>query len=44
MVLLHYRPCHVIAESGTPALVRLTRSRWLETALFTAPAGNSPLS
>ena len=21
-----------------------TRSRWLETALFTAPAGNSPLS
>ena len=32
ILLLHHRPCHMIAESGTPALVRLTRSRWLETA------------
>ena len=29
MVLLYHRPCNMIAESGTPALVRLTRSRWL---------------
>ena len=40
MVLLYHRPCHMTAKSGTSALVRLTRSRWLETALFTAMAVN----
>ena len=38
MALLYHRPGHMIAESGTPARVRPTRSRWLETALFTAMA------
>ena len=33
----------MIAESGTPARGRPTRSRWLETALFTAMAGNANL-
>ena len=43
MVLLDRPPCRMIAESGAPAQVRPGRHR-LETALFTAPAGNSPLS
>ena len=44
MVLLDRPPCRMIAESGSLARIRPTQSTWLETALFTAPAGNSPLS
>ena len=40
MVLLHHRPCRMIAESGTPARARATRPAWLETALFPAMAVN----
>ena len=44
MVLLDHPPCHMIAESGTPARVRPTGSTWLETALFTAMSVNPPIS
>ena len=40
LALMYHRPCRVKAEYGAPDLVRLTRSRWLETALFTAMAVN----
>ena len=29
MVLLHQRPCRMIAESGTPARAKATRPPWL---------------
>ena len=40
LTLLYHRPRLMITESGTPARVRPTQSRWLETALFTAMAVN----
>ena len=40
MALLDRRADCIVAESVEPART----SRWLETALFTAPAGNSPMS
>ena len=42
MALLDRRACRIVAESVEPA--RASRPPWLETALFTAPAGNSPMS
>ena len=42
MALPYHRACRMVAESG--GLARASRRPWLETALFTAPAGNSPLS
>ena len=41
MVLLDRRADCIVAESVEPA--RASRPPWLETALFTARAGNSPL-
>ena len=43
MVLLYYRPRHLIAESGTQTRARPKRSRWLETGLFPAMAVNCQL-
>ena len=42
--LLDHRICRMVTESGAPAWASPSRRSWLETALFTAPAGNSPLS
>ena len=42
MVLLDRRADCIVAESVEPA--RASRPPWLETALFTAPAGNFPMS
>ena len=39
--LLDRPPCRMIAEASPGQATGLA---WLETALFTAPAGNSPLS
>ena len=44
MALLDRRACRIVAESGGPARASPSRRPWLETALFTAPAGNSSLS
>ena len=44
MALLDRRACRMVAESGGLARASPSRRPWLETALFTAPAGNSPLS
>ena len=44
MTLLDHRICRMVTESGAPARASPSRRPWLETALFTAPAGNSPLS
>ena len=38
MALLDHRACRMVAESGGTASP--SRRPWLETALFTAPAGN----
>ena len=38
MALLDHRACRMVAESGGTA--RASRRPWLETARFTAPAGN----
>ena len=44
MALLDHRACRMVAESVGLARASPSRRPWLETALFTAPAGNSPLS
>ena len=44
MALLDHRIWRMVTESGGPARASPSRRPWLETALFTAPAGNSPLS
>ena len=44
MALLDHRACRMVAESGGLAQASPSRRPWLETALFTAPAGNSPMS
>ena len=44
MALLDRRACRMVAESVGMARASPSRPAWLETALFTAPAGNSPLS
>ena len=41
-VLPYHPPCGILAGYGTPALVKLPRSRGLETALFTAMSVNCP--
>ena len=42
MALLDHRACRRVAESGGTARASPSRRPWLETARFTAPAGNSP--
>ena len=44
MARLDRRPSRMVAESVGMARASPSRPAWLETALFTAPAGNSPLS
>ena len=43
MAQLDHRASCMTAESGGPPRASPSRWPWLETALFTAPAGNSPI-
>ena len=40
MALLDHWICRMVTEAGAPARASPSRRSWLETALFTAPAGN----